>query len=107
MRYLNDVKRALKKVSLSVVVPVLSAVCAAGVVSPAVSQAFEIDFDRADKGPNVYLQINNRDTDGNDLGDQMSLPADKWYYDKDADGSYHLEFRLASEKNTTTKNIYS
>lgn len=103
MRYLNDVKRALKKVSLSVVVPVLSAVCAAGVVSPAVSQAFEIDFDRADKGPNVYLQINNRDTDGNDLGDQMSLPADKWYYDKDADGSYHLEFRLASDKKQTTR----
>ena len=61
------------------------------------------DIDRIDKGPNVYLMLNNHDTSGMDLTGKMSIPADKWYYEAKKDGTYAMEFRLGSDKNTSTK----
>lgn len=105
----EKVKKKLREISLAVVAPVLSAVfLTAGALGSATTcSAKTVDWDRMDKGPDVYLWLNNHDTKGRDLSGQMSLPADKWYYDKADDGSYHMEFKLAGDKNKTTRNIYS
>lgn len=107
MNFLMKLRERVRGVPRTVTTAALvtaAAITAGGLINPVAGSAFDGDQARTEKGPNVYVILNNHDAAGNDLSGQMSLPADKWYYDAAADGSYHMEFRLGSDKNTSTKN---
>lgn len=106
MRVLEEFRRQIHEIPrrLTVAALIATAACAVGGLSrPADSMAAANDSERTGKGPNVYVYLNNYDTNGTNWAGQITLPPQDWYYDGDPGGSYHTEFRLGSDRNTSTR----
>ena len=106
MRALEKVRKQIRgiprKLTAAAIVAA-AAFTAGGLIGSVNSQAAANDEERTGKGPNVYVFLNNYDTNGKNLTGQITLPPQAWYYDADSTGSFHTEFRLGSDRNTSTK----